>query len=359
MKKIRWLLCGVWAVSGCAWSRTEFKVLKAPPLPLPVAAATSPVPSSTPESTPAGFVMYKVQPGESLWRICRRLLGNPALCWQVARENQIADPDLVQPGRELRLHPAAGAQPVLVPPAPVTPVAASAAALEFPKRPNTAFYPGEKLTFSVEYFGIAAGIATLEVEAGPAFHDRPTLHLIATARTHPAFEWIFKVRDRIESFFDREGLFPWQYEKHLREGGYSADSVMLYHQDKRQVVKDEGRTTISAPAWVQDVISEFYYFRTLTVNPGEEVKIPVVADNGNYYDLRVQALRIERVSVPAGTFECLVVEPYLSFEGLFQHKGKLHIWLTRDARHVPVLVKSAIVIGTIDIVLREATVVEE
>jgi len=62
--------------------------------------------------------------------------------------------------------------------------------------------------------------------------------------------------------------------------------------------------------------------------------------------------------VPAGTFDCIVVEPALKFEGLFQQKGKVTIWLTDDEHRVPVLIKTQIVIGTIDIVLREAKIVE-
>ncbi len=62
--------------------------------------------------------------------------------------------------------------------------------------------------------------------------------------------------------------------------------------------------------------------------------------------------------MPSGTFECLVIEPYLKFEGLFKHQGQMHIWVTDDERKVPVLIKSKIVIGSIDVVLRDAIVVE-
>ena len=76
------------------------------------------------------------------------------------------------------------------------------------------------------------------------------------------------------------------------------------------------------------------------------------------YKRQVKVLRREQVTVPAGTFHCIVVEPALKFEGLFQQKGKITLWLTDDVRRVPVLIKSQIVIGTIDIVLRDAVVVD-
>jgi LysM repeat protein len=332
---------------------------------------TAPVACSSPAQVmPA---TYTVKSGECLWRICHRVLGNPFQYRQVALTNNISRPDLIYPGQVLRFPqtPAVLEKPVLAPvvlkktvvkiPAPAASLLdpdPAPPAVTFPNRPNACFGPGEQLSFSVEYFGISAGFATLSVLEGPKLHSRPTYHLLAEARTHPAFEWFYKVRDKIESYFDQQSLFPWRYEKHLREGGYSNDSDMSYDQAQQRVIKDQGRTIVSAPPLTQDVLSEFYYFRTLPLKVGDDIKIPVVADDGKIYDLRVNVLRRERITVPAGTFNCLMVEPYLNFEGLFQHKGKLHIWVTDDVRRVPVLIKSEILIGSINIVLRNAVVVE-
>ena len=372
------------AAGGCATGRTEFKVISSEATPTPVSEAAvvekltpveSPVPAAAPTPPPGsekaetGMVEYTVAPDESLWRICRRLLGDPLLFPEVARANNLSHPDLIQPGQKIRLDlswkknvplPEKKAESA---PVPVTPSAAAAkptpvTAVVYPQLPNQAFKPGEHLLFAVQYFNIAAGFAALDVENGGLKFGRPTFRLVATARTHPAFEWIFKVRDRIESYFDQQGLFSWQYEKHLREGGFANDTVMIYDQVRRKVTKDEGRTSIDAGPWVQDVLSEFYYFRTLKYNLGDKVKVPVLADDGKSYELLVSVVKRERVTVPAGTFDCIVVEPALKFEGLFQQKGKVTIWLTDDQHRVPVLIKTQIVIGTIDIVLREAQIME-
>ena len=60
----------------------------------------------------------------------------------------------------------------------------------------------------------------------------------------------------------------------------------------------------------------------------------------------------------AGDFDCYHVRPFLKYEGIFRQKGDVDIWLTKDDNKMPVLVKSKIVIGTIDAVLQEATVVK-
>ena len=61
----------------------------------------------------------------------------------------------------------------------------------------------------------------------------------------------------------------------------------------------------------------------------------------------------EKVKVPAGEFSCLIIEPVLKDEGLFQQKGRLRIWVTDDARKLPVLMKSEILVGSIDVRLRK------
>jgi len=380
------ILAGVvFFVGGCATGRTDFRIIKVAPQAVPTAVSESeagpeiPSPPAEVSGPPAPAVeplTHRVEEGESLWRIARRLLGDPLLYPRIAERNRIPNPDLIHPGQVLLLErgwaragdaglaPAAGSR---VPPevsrpraGTVPPAAAETPPPrpEFPRRENRAFAAGEKLLFSVEYFGLSAGFATLSVEPGPVRYGRPTWRLVATARTHPAFEWFFKVRDRIVSILDAGGLFSWQYEKHLREGSYANDSVILYDQLHRQVIKDEGRTVVPAQPWTQDVLSEFYFFRSQNPAVGETVSIPVVADDGKAYEVLVKVLRRERVNVPAGSFQCLVVEPALKFEGLFQQKGQVNIWLTDDVRKVPVLIKSKIIIGTIDIVLREAVVVE-
>ncbi|MEW6516987.1 MAG: DUF3108 domain-containing protein [candidate division FCPU426 bacterium] len=375
MKTNLWILIGVCLiVAGCATGRTDFKIIKASDVPTlePTPVAVEPLPEPTP-AVPSENTTYCVVAGDTLWHISGRLLGDPLRYPELAARNRIANPDLIHPGQVLELGGIAAVVPGVLPaptpaatatvgghPAsqPLTPQPTPAVQAIFPQRPNQAFAPGEKLLFSVEYLGIAAGFATLSVEPGPIMNGRQTLHLIATARTHPAFEWFFKVRDRIESFFDAAGLFSWRYEKHLREGGYSNDSVLIYDQVQNQVIKDEGRTRVPAAPLTQDVLSEFYFYRAVAPPVGQELTIPVVADDGKSYEVIVKSVRREKVRVPAGEFNCIVVQPQMKFEGVFQSKGEINIWLTDDVRRVPVLVKSAIIIGTIDVVLRDAVVVD-
>ena len=66
------------------------------------------------------------------------------------------------------------------------------------------------------------------------------------------------------------------------------------------------------------------------------------------YDLNVKYLGKDRISVEAGTFDCVVVEPLVQEGGLFKSEGSIIVWLTDDDLRVPVRVKTKVVIGSID-----------
>ena len=56
----------------------------------------------------------------------------------------------------------------------------------------------------------------------------------------------------------------------------------------------------------------------------------------------------ETVTVDAGTFDCIMIEPMVVEGGLFKSEGSIIIWLTDDEVKMPVKVKTKVIIGSID-----------
>lgn len=70
----------------------------------PVANATAQLqPPRTGNSVEADEEGYVVQPGDTMWRISGTLLGDPWAFRDLARSNQIDDPNLIYPGQRLRV----------------------------------------------------------------------------------------------------------------------------------------------------------------------------------------------------------------------------------------------------------------
>jgi hypothetical protein len=133
-----------------------------------------------------------------------------------------------------------------------------------------------------------------------------------------------KVRDRYRTVIDAKGIFPYRFEQHIREGNYKRDSKATFDQINHQAIikkkdKRTGKTKVKkydVPEYVHDIVSAFYYVRTLDLG-----------------------------SMKKGSI--INVENFLKDKegGLFKNEGEILIWVTDDDRKIPVKVGTEIIIG--------------
>ncbi|MDH3889966.1 MAG: DUF3108 domain-containing protein [candidate division Zixibacteria bacterium] len=209
---------------------------------------------------------------------------------------------------------------------------------------NVAFGVGERLSFDINYGFINAGTASMEVMRLIEFSGRPCYQVVTRANSNSFFSTFYTVDDRVESVIDAVGLFSWRFEKNLREGSYRSDR--MYAFDQREHFTVYKGDTIEVAPWVQDAISVLYYVRSQELNVGSSLYIDNFTDGKNY-PLEVKILKKENITVEAGNFDCVVVEPLTQSVGVFKHEGRLKVWLTDDRLKMPVLMKSKILVGSI------------
>ena len=223
--------------------------------------------------------------------------------------------------------------------------------VKFRKLDNKAFTVGEKLTFDVKYGFVTAGVATMAVPRLKRISGRQVYNITFDVNSVPSFDWIYKVRDHYETYVDVEGLFPWRFEQHIREGHFSRDFSAFF--DQRNCIAKTTGGEYKIPRYVNDIVSAFYYARTLNFSKlkyGETIQLKNFYKD-TVYTLDVKYLGTEKTTVPAGTFNCIVVEPIIVKGGLFKSEGSIFVWLSDDELHVPVKVKTKVLIGSIDAVL--------
>lgn len=209
---------------------------------------------------------------------------------------------------------------------------------------NVAFGLGEHLEFDITYGFITAGYATMSVDKLIEFENRPCYRIVTTANSNSFFSSFYNVDDRVESIIDAIGLFSWRFEKNLKEGKYRA--IRKFSFDQRNHKAEYNNDTTTVPPYVQDALSVFYFVRTQDLKVGESIFVDHYND-GKLYPMEIKVLKKETITVPAGTFECLVIEPLMQSVGVFKHEGKLKVWLTNDRLRLPVLMKSKVLVGSI------------
>lgn len=219
---------------------------------------------------------------------------------------------------------------------------------EFRTIENKAFKEGEKLTFDLNYGFVTAGIAVMEISRIKKISGRNAYHVNFQVNSVPSFDMFYKVRDRYESYIDVEGLFPWRFEQHIREGGYTRDFSAFFDQRKGKAKTSEGEYEI--PPYVNDIVSAFYFARTFDYSNMKENDLFHLQNfyKDKVYDLDVKYLGKETIEVPAGKFNCIIVEPLVKEGGLFKHEGNIIVWLTDDDLKLPVKVRTKIIIGYVE-----------
>jgi Protein of unknown function (DUF3108) len=214
------------------------------------------------------------------------------------------------------------------------------------------FRAGESLRFSVQYGMIHAGSAWLEVPQIREWQGHEVYLLSARAESNAFFSRFYKVRTRIESYWDRDGFFSRHYSEDRREGGHRTKNEVLFDHTRHEAVYPDGQT-FPIPPQVQDALSSFYYTRTQALPLGGSIVFDYHASRKSQ-PLQVKILGRERVDTPAGTFDCIVIEPVMKAGGIFKNSGRLVIWITDDGRRMPVMMKSKVAIGSISVILQEA-----
>lgn len=208
------------------------------------------------------------------------------------------------------------------------------------------FALGEVATFSIGYGPINAGEATIAVIDTADYFGQKVVHVRTRARSNRFFDAFFKVRDQADSYIDADSLFSRYFAKRQREGGYERDvEIHFDHLGERAYFPDGRETEI--PAGVHDVLSAFFRVRTMPLTLGDEFDLPTHGDK-RLYPLQLRVLRREEIDSALGKVRCIVVQPVLGDEGLFQSTGDLFVWFTDDERRIPVRMRATVPVGAIE-----------
>jgi hypothetical protein len=213
---------------------------------------------------------------------------------------------------------------------------------------NNAFKRGEELKYRVHYGAVNAGEAVMSIDnTNKVINGRPTLHVIGTGQSKGAFDMFYKVRDRYESYVDEEALMPWLFIRRVDEGGFKINQNQMFDHTSGKVNAD-GKSVV-VPKYIQDMLSAFYYARTMdfsTAKKGDIYSVQTFVDN-EIWDLKIKYLGKEVVSSDVGKINCIKFCPVVQKGRVFKKEEDLTIWISDDANHIPVRAQGEILVGSV------------
>jgi hypothetical protein len=236
--------------------------------------------------------------------------------------------------------------------------APSPAAIDQPERiqpPTRPFQPGETLIYSVSWSTlVTAGVLTTEVLADRLPDGREGLVFAVTGNSVGLLDAVYPVHDTVRSLFDPQGMVSLSYRLNEKYGKRKRRKEVDFDRAKNTVVlrlNDDQPETSSVPENTLDGLSLLYVVRAhQDFSEGKIFSVPVY-DSSKLWSIEIHTLGRERVTTPAGEFSTIKIKTYPTYQGVFQNKGVVFIWLTDDTRKIPVLAKSTLKVGSFVITL--------
>jgi hypothetical protein len=93
------------------------------------------------------------------------------------------------------------------------------------------------------------------------------------------------------------------------------------------------------PACVSDIVGALYKLRTIRLEPGQSTQF-ALSDGKKTASARVEAQAREEVKIKAGTYNTIRYEASIFNGVLYARKAQVLIWLTDDARRLPVQIRA-------------------
>ncbi len=232
---------------------------------------------------------------------------------------------------------------------------------------NTAFSENEKLEYSVFY-----NLSFIWVEAGEvAFHtklatlgDKKVYRLTGYGRSLSNYDWIYKVRDKYESYIDINTLKPYKFEQNTTEGDYYSKQSYLFDYQKSLIYTEKESTkqlkmrdTFRIKTCIHDLMSSMYYARNMdfsTFKINQKIPFTAIIDN-EIVTLYGRYLGKETVTLKNGIrYKCSKFAALVLSGSIFSGGEDLVVWVSDDANKIPVAVETKIRVGSVKVHLTKA-----
>jgi hypothetical protein len=209
---------------------------------------------------------------------------------------------------------------------------------------------GERLEYDVKFGKLRVGRGSMEVRETVDVRGREAWHTVFSIRGGIPF---FRVDDRLESWIDTQTFTSLRFAQQTHEGRYHRERLIELFPE-RGTMLESGEDAREVPT-VDEPLDEgalLYYIRTLPLNVGDRYSLD------RYFrpdrnPVQLEVVRRERIQVPAGTFETIVIRPMIKSSGIFSQNGRAEIWVTDDERRLMVQMTAKLPFGTLHLSLRE------
>ena len=148
-------------------------------------------------------------------------------------------------------------------------------------------------------------------------------------------------------------MIPWVFIRRVDEGGYKINQNQIFNQFRNTVDSDGKKFDV--PENVQDMLSAFYYARTIdfsNAKAGDIFEFPCFVDN-EVWPLKMKYVGKETINSDIGKIRCIKFRPVVQKGRVFKKEEDMNAWISDDKNRIPVRAEAKILVGSVKMDLTE------
>lgn len=204
--------------------------------------------------------------------------------------------------------------------------------------PSSRFPYPEKLTYQVEWRLINAGTSTVQLLRDENKGWEFDLHIESAGLVSRLYRVVDSYKARTDEHFCLgSATMDSQEGKRHSTSKFSVDvSRKKLSFDERDLVKNTSeKKEIDVASCTLETVGALASLRTLNLEPGKSIVIPI-SDGKKFAQVKVESQAKEKVTAAGKSYDATRYEAFLFDNVLYKRKGRLLIWISNDADHLPV-----------------------
>jgi hypothetical protein len=231
-----------------------------------------------------------------------------------------------------------------------------------PTADAAAVFPvGERLSYAITWLGVHCGEMEITsfVEPGPG--GEPIYRIVVLARTSKFFDGVYRVRSRLDSFFDPRRVTSIRYEENSVEKKKRKSEIWHVDLETGELVRTRNGDETRFPLEVErayDPLAFIFRLRTMKTEVGTENVLGLMTSKGAVETVaRVREHKTIRTKM--GKCDAAAVVPEPRDKMMFSKSGSMVVWIDRHEPHRPCRIEFDLSFGSLSAILKSAEAAPE
>jgi hypothetical protein len=205
---------------------------------------------------------------------------------------------------------------------------------------------GEELHYTVRFGPFRVGTLDLAIQDVTTISQDSCYHFVARLKSNPGWRLLFEINDQLESYARIRDFATLRSSKRVSESGYQNQSQADFNYQSMKIYYSDS-TIFDLKPETKDLLSVWYYFRSLSLNLKDTISVQVHVDKKNY-DVENIVTGPEMIKTGIGELECIVIRPKTRNK---QDIGT--VYLSNDSKSIPAMIKKRFSFGFIIAILEK------